>query len=124
MKIEKPQYEGYLWYSDQPRPKILNNEEFELEHISDDANPFIVEGLLFDGKTSISIKYADGGYITSQCNIQELEGVRKEEQEFYSHRMDGRRLKFYQFWRPAEDDLCEKMEVLQPAELVFVGFKK
>ena len=123
MKIEKSQYEGYLWYSNQPQPKVLNNEVFELE-LSDDANPFIVEGLLFDGKISISIKYVDGHYITNHYKIQELENVKKEEQMYYSHRMKGRQLKFYQFWRPIVDELCEKMEVLQPAELVFIGFHK
>jgi CRISPR type III-associated protein (TIGR04423 family) len=34
------------------------------------------------------------------------------------------KMKFRQYWRPVEDDLCEGMKVLQPAELVFVGFEK
>ncbi len=124
MEIEKSQYEGYLWYSDQPQPKILNKEIFELKNILDDANPFIVEGLLFDGKISISIKYVDGRYIINHYDTQELASVKREEHVFYSHRMEGLQLKFYQFWRPIKDELCENMDVLQPAELVFIGFNK
>ena len=95
MKIEKSIYQGYLWYSDQKAPQVLNNEVFELE-IADSSNPFIVEGQLFDGQ--------------------------KVEQVFHSYRMDGEQLKFNLYWREVEDDLCEGMKVLQPAELVFVGF--
>lgn len=120
MKIEKSQYQGYLWYSDKKEPQVLNNEVFELE-ISDNTNPFIIEGQLYDGKKSISIKYVDGKYLVNTYNVDNLD--RKiQEQLFYSHRMDGRRLIFKQNWRPVNDELCEGMQVLQPAELVFVGF--
>lgn len=121
MKIEKSKYQGYLWYSDESKPaKVLNNEEFEIE-IADNANPFIVEGQLFDGQKSISIKYVDGKYFFNTYDLNALDGV-MQEQKFYSHRMGGKQLKFKQIWEEQPDELCEGMQVLQPAELVFVGF--
>ena len=123
MKIEKSKYQGYLWYSDKSTPQPINNEEFELE-IADDENPFIIEGQLYDEnrKKSISIKYVDGKYLFKEYDMVKQNGVEMTEQVFYSHRMDGRQLKFNQYWRPEKDDQCCDMNVLQPAELVFVGF--
>ncbi len=120
MKIEKSKYQGYLWYSDKKEPQVLNNEVFELE-IADNANPFVIEGQLFDGQKSINIKYVDGKYIVNTYDLNALDGV-MQEQKFYSHRMDGKQLKFRQIWKEQPDELCEGMQVLQPAELVFVGF--
>ncbi len=120
MKIEKSTYQGYLWYSNEKQPQVFDNEAFELE-IADDANPFIIDGQLYDGKKSVSIKYVDGKYIVKSYETDSLTGE-FQEQVFHSHRMDGKRLKFKQFWKEQPDDLCEGMKVLQPAELVFVGF--
>lgn len=127
MKIEKSIYEGYLWYSDKPEPKVYIKKELELE-ISEKTNPFIIEGQLFDGTNSISIKYVDGKYIVNRYEVKEADfnDVNIELKEFLPNRMkDIEKLRFLQYWKPQEekDELCEKMEVLQPAELVFIGFK-
>lgn len=121
MVISKSQYEGYLWFSNEKKPLVLDKESFELE-IPDDANPFVVEGFLFDGTKSISIKYLDGKYHIYEYNINDFADQEFREVVFFSHRMDGRKLRFRQYMRSVEDELCEEMEVLQPAELVFVGF--
>ena len=120
MKIEKSKYQGYLWYSDKKNPQVLNNEVFEFE-IADNTNPFVIEGQLYDGQKSISIKYVDGKYIVKTYDLHNLDGE-IQEQMFYSHRMGDRKLYFKQYWRPMNDEQCEGMQVLQPAELVFVGF--
>lgn len=120
MKIEKSKYQGYLWYSDKATPRVLNNEDFELE-INDNENPFIIEGQLFDGVNSISIKFVDGQYIVKSYDVQETE--RKNAQEYLPNRMKDKKLLFVQRWKEQQDDLCEGMQVLQPEELVFVGFK-
>lgn len=120
MKIEKSKYQGYLWYSDKKEPQVLHDEVFELE-IADNTNPFVIEGQLFDGQKSISIKYVDGKYIVNTYDLNTLDGV-MQEQTFHSHRMEGKLLKFKQIWKNQSDELCEGMQVLQPAELVFVGF--
>ncbi len=127
MKIEKSIYEGYLWYSNKTEPKILNEEEFELE-ISDNENPFVIEGQLFDADRmlSISIKYVDGKYICNSYNVDSIDFNRSnvEKKEFHSNRMNGYKLQFLQYWTEKEDDLCEGMKVLRPTKSVFVGFIK
>lgn len=120
MKIEKSKYQGYLWYSNEKEPKVLTDEVFELE-IPESTNPFIIEGQLYDGKKSISIKYVDGKYIVNTYELDKLDRV-IQDQVFYSHRMGGKQLKFKQIWKEQPDELCEGMQVLQPVELVFVGF--
>lgn len=127
MKIEKSKYQGYLWYSDKKDPDYFENREFDLQK-DDGENPFIIEGQLYDGKNSISIKYVDGKYLCKEYELSQFDAddIVKKEEVFYSHRMDGKQLKFNQYWREQEDldNLCEGMKALQPAELVFVGFKK
>lgn len=129
-QIEKSTYQGYLWYSDKDQPKVLNNEDLEIT-LDKKINPFIIEGHLFDGKQSISIKYLDGKYIVKKYILDELSEKDFTEQSFLAHRMgDVKALKFRQYWgesegkygRKQKDELCEGMSVLQPAVLVFVGF--
>jgi CRISPR type III-associated protein (TIGR04423 family) len=141
MKIEKAKYQGYLWYSDEQVPKILDDEVFELE-IGNTQNPFIIEGQLFDGIHSISIKFIDGKYIVKQFIISDFEGIDKDDLYLYPNRMkilddNNLKLHFCQYWRAKADKYCggdtndtnrldskdNGMLVLQPAELVFVGFK-
>lgn len=123
MKINKSKYQGYIWYSNAQNPQVITDDkEFELE-VLDNVNPFVIEGQLYDGERSISIKFVDGEYIVKDILVSDIKGEKKE-QTFYSNRMDGRILKFIQFWREESDEYCEGMKVLQPKELVFVGFEK
>lgn len=125
MKISNSKYTGYIWYSDQNKPKLFNNEDPNID-IEDNINPFIIEGQLFDGTKSISIKYVDGKYCVKEYILSDMKGEVKD-LIFYANRMgEKRQLKFKQYWREDdendEDALCENMKVLQPKELVFVGF--
>lgn len=121
MKIEKSKYTGYLWYSNKTKPQVLNNEEFGLEK-EDSENPFIIEGQLCDDKKSISIKFVDGKYIVNTYILSNYEEA--EIEEYVPNRMeDVEKLKFKREWKAESDDLCCGMNVLQPAELVFVGLK-
>ena len=70
-QIEKSTYQGYLWYSDKDQPKVLNNVDSEIT-LDETKNPFVIEGQLFDGKRSISIKYVDGKYIVKKYVLAEL----------------------------------------------------
>ncbi len=123
-KIEKSKYQGYLWYSDKTKPKVLIDQDFELE-LCETNNPFIVEGQLFDGNVSISIKYVDGKYIAHKIDVQaEYPDKEYTEREFIANKMGGvDKLIFRQYWKAQPDELCEGMPVLQPDVLVFVGFK-
>ena len=121
MKIDKSKYTGYLWYSNETIPQVKNDEDFELE-INDSENPFIIEGQLCDDKKSISIKFVDGKYIVKTSTLSDYEGADIE--EYVPNRMDNvEKLLFKRAWKEEKDDLCCGMEVLQPAELVFVGLK-
>ncbi len=125
MNIKKSIYEGYLWYSNAQSPQVID-KEFDLT-IDDNHNPFIVEGQLCDvhNRHSISIKFVDGQYIIKEYDFTEddFSNPEIEVKTFLSNRMGGKKLQFLQYWRAEKDPLCEHMEVLQSAELVFVGFK-
>jgi len=130
-------YDGYLWWSDQPTPQILNNEPIKELPIGN--NPFIIEGQLFDSENnkSYSIRFVDGEYLINCFDLNELSELEYIKKEYLPNRIDGvQKLCFREFWRPVKDKLCgskigeekekefEGMEVLQPAEVVFVGFNK
>lgn len=147
-------YEGYLWMSDRSSPIVVNagqslgKIEYEIHPVLyvfgtdsqpdenklnplKSENPFIIEGYLFDAKNniSISIKHVDGKYMVKALDLSTLPEL-CEEQVFLSYRMEAiKKLIFKQVWREEKDEYCdwegnEKMQVLQPAEFVFVGFKK
>jgi CRISPR type III-associated protein (TIGR04423 family) len=118
-------YEGYLWWSHATSPKVYQNQQLP-EWPEGKSNPFIIEGQLYDksNKKSFSIRFVDGNYLI-QCfdlnKLKELECIKKE---YLPNRFpeDINKLCFREFWRPVKDELCEGMNVLQPAETVFVGF--
>lgn len=124
----KGKYEGYIWLSDATHPTVFPGKDDNSIVLDEEANPFIIEGALFDkanGK-SISIKYVDGRYIISEHNVSpdEMNGndhiIRKN---YLAHRMHGvKGLSYLQYWRKEADPLCEEMETLQPDKLVFIGF--
>lgn len=124
MKIDRSTYDGYIWYSDSAKPEVMENRGFELE-IDDCANPFVVEGQLFDRSRNLSysIRYVDGRHICIKYDLNTLEGENTVD-VFCSNKMDDRKLRFVTYWKAESDPLCEGMEVLQPNEVVFVGFEK
>lgn len=127
MKIEKSIYDGYLWYSNDPNPVVLKNEEKEIL-LTDEENPFIIEGQLYDRvrMRSYSIKFVDGKYICNEYEVKSSDFNKSDVdiKTFYANRMDNLKLQFLQYWKEEVDELCEGMKVLQPKELVFVGFVK
>lgn len=127
MKIEKSIYDGYIWYSDESNPKVFQDEEFEFD-TDKIENPFIIEGQLYDDqkKISYSIKFVDGKYVCKKYEVESTDFNKKdvEIKTFHANRMDDLKLQFLQYWKEEDDELCEGMKVLQPAELVFIGFVK
>lgn len=117
------EYEGYLWYSNQPKPEQRN--KIRLEDFTD--LPFIVEGNLYSGKEgiSINIKNIDGEYFVTQGVLKDLPTDQITEQEFLAHKLDGvKKIKMIQFWNEIEDELCEGMKTLKPGWQAFKGFIK
>ena len=130
MEINKQaRYEGDIWQSDQTQPRVLLDEVFDVESITDDINPFVIEGLLWNAADgiSISIRYADGKHIIKEHQVanEELQGTSTVTPERYiSHIKGVGRLCFLRYWKAEEDELCEGFEALRPEKLVFVGFEK
>lgn len=136
LHIPRGSYVGYIWLSDEAKPIIIpeQNDRYDLEQdgldFSSDQNPFVIEGLLFDASRnlSITIKYVDGGYIVNEYSVDRLASSDFKEVTYQSHRMDGRKLKFRQYWEESEDEFCDDpqeargMKTLRPGKLVFVGF--
>lgn len=135
-----PQYEGYLWWSDSSLPIIYDgsttlpitfDEQFSTLLSPDSAaNPFIVEGNLWDAanRVSIYIKYVDGKHLVRKVDLKLTDASGKfeyTEVTYAPHRMDGiSGLKFRQYWKAESLPFCEGMEALQPSMLTFVGFDK
>lgn len=122
-EIEKSLYTGYIWYSNKTIPDVLLNEEFPLDGLNS-QNAFIVEGQLCNDKISISIKFVDGEYIICKYDLSNYEKTAAI--EFVPNRMSDKgveKLMFKRVWEAEKDPLCCDMDVLQPKELVFVGFK-
>lgn len=136
--IKAGNYTGYLWYSDSNKPvifvngKAINNDtqiDFSEDYvIQDGTNPFIIEGQLFDNNISYSIKFLDGRYMIKKFDLSKMEGE-YDELVFLGNRISVSNksswLKFRQYWKEKTDDIfCMGMNVMQPAERVFVGFKE
>lgn len=132
-QIKNAKYEGYLWQSDQSKPRIIGEGEPLSLTLIDGENPFVVEGLLWNREENIStqIRYVDGKYFIATYE------VKQEEQEeladsatmtpvtYLPHRLPGvKALKFLRQWEEVKDELCENMPTLQLKANIFVGFEK
>ena len=117
--------EGYLWWSDQQKPKVYQDELIDI-CLDETENPFVVEGLLYDeeNKESYSVKYVDGLYLINKYKVDESDfiNIDNEEKSYLSNRMDGRWLKFIRYWEEKEDRNCMDMPVLTLTKNVFIGF--
>ena len=125
-------YEGYLWMSDKKEPVKLEEETLGelLNGITDNSNPFVVEGQLYcsTAKKSYSIKYVDGEHIVIEYDFEKRPEdwfhTEDDDKAFITNRLvDISKIKFRQFWKPEPDELCNGMNVLVPAAYVFVGFE-
>ena len=119
-------FEGYLWISDSEKP-VQSQEEIiaMLNDITDNSNPFIIEGQLYGEKAnkSYSIKYVDGKHLVVEYILTELPKDYNEK-SFIANRLENiAKIKFRQYWKAEADKLCEGMDVLVPAEYVFTGFE-
>lgn len=141
-QIDKANYEGYIWWSDQPAPKVFDGKEEVDITLCNTDNPFIIEGNLWDAEhhRSISIRYADGRYYVRKVDVtpQELEGIDDKtldaaegqvatvKKEYVPNKMPEwvSALRFLQYWKAENDPMCEGMPTLRPSQLVFIGFKK
>ncbi len=125
----KGNYVGYIRMSDATKPKVC----FPAQHVDitldDQANPFVIEGELYDAEKgqSVSIRFVDGHYIVKEFPVkaEDLKGSnRVTRKEYLAQRMPGvGKVIYLRYWDEVEDPFCEGMTSLQPGDLVFVGFK-
>lgn len=121
-------YIGYLWYSDESKPRIFNPEFLEKSMFT--QLPFILEGYLYsadEGGVCINIKNIEGEYHIHQINLQEVDQNCLERYSFLTtsafRDLGIKKFKAIQFWSAEKDEFCEGMEVLQPAWIAFEGFE-
>lgn len=119
-------YNGYIWYGNENKPEVFLNKPVT-DSISLEAGtlPFIVEAQLCSTDYSYSIKMLDGEYFAIRYDLASLEGKDYVEHRYLSNlKASTGRLVFREYWHPVPDvENCEGMNVLQPGELVFVGFE-
>jgi CRISPR type III-associated protein (TIGR04423 family) len=123
--IQIKKCEGYLWWRDQQKPKVYQDELIDI-CLDETENPFVVEGLLYDeeNKESYSIKYVDGKYLIYKYKVDESDLINQDNEvkSYLSNRMDNRWLKFLRYWEEKEDENCMGMPVLTLTKNVFIGF--
>ena len=122
--IPAGRYQGYIWYSDQQKPQVLNDVPFDGLELTA-GNPFIIEGQLLDTeeRLSYSIHFVDGAYLAYRYNLDDLPKDSPVLTYVASFADAPGALKFISVWREEADPLCEGMQVLTPAENVFAGFE-
>lgn len=122
-------YEGYLWWSDQENPDVYNNQPIVNQlnkpiWPKQDTNPFIIEGNLWDNdKNSYLIRFIDGEYLVYKFELNGDEMVTLHEY-LPNAKLATTNLLFKEVWTAQPDPLCNGFEVLKPAFIAFVGFKK
>ncbi len=122
-------YIGYVRMSDATQNRVFASPQTVDITLDDSANPFIVEGELYDaGKgESLTIRYADGHYFVQTFHVSPekmRDTIHVTRKEYLPSRMPGvGKLVYLQFWDEVSDPFCEGMTTLQPGNLVFVGFK-
>jgi|SRR5690625_384176 len=118
------EYEGYLWYSNAQKPKVIT--KIKQEDFS--KLPFIIEGNLYakDEGISIAIKNIDGEYFITQAQVKDLPQDQVTNQKFVAHKLDDvKKIKIIQYWEESgKEELLEGMKTLIPSWKAFVGFKK
>jgi len=119
-------YEGYLWWSDQPKPEVyLNDKPIRLPEEGD--NPFVIEGNLWckDSETSYLIRFVDGKYMIYKFEMKDVAPQLVTVHKYLPNRINGiEKLVFKEVWREQAAPSCMGFNVLKPAFIAFVGFKK
>lgn len=141
-EIPSLKYDGYLWYSDEDRPRIIEEGKYiereskALETFwgatfcnSDlDEHPFVVEGALYskEKNISITIRNIDGEYLAHQFDLKELdtEHYRNIEHSWFLAKDQVRKANMLEVWELAKDEhkLCAGIPSYRPVFWVFKGF--
>ena len=118
-------YEGYLWMSNENKPRIFAPAAMIDRTLLEGLNPFVAEGYLYNKEqgVSISIKSPNGRPCAHRFLVNAAD-FQSKSVEYHAHRMDGKHLLFLRYWAAKPDGACLGMPVLTLDKMVFVGFKK
>jgi len=124
-EIPDLKFTGYIWYSNNAKPKILENEKANFSNF--DKNQFIIEANLFaeNENISINIKHIDGKYYISIIELNNIpENAEIIEKVYLANPTVSKteKLIFKQCWQEFVDENCENMKVLKPTWTAFTGF--
>lgn len=118
-------YEGYIWMSNESKPRILTGMNIP-DKLIGNCNPFIIEAELWDkdNMTSYAIHHAGNQTICQAYKVKESDFNDKDIvlQSYASHRMGGFGLRFLEYWVPTDDPQCLNMPTLELTKRVFIGF--
>ena len=123
-------YEGYLWMSNENKPRVFYPEAEIESQLFNTPSPFVAEGYLFNKKkgVSFSIKYVDGQYLIyrNEVKLSDFDSENTDTVSCLTLRMSSSEIlwaKFLRYWQEKPDLECLKMNVLEVEKEVFVGFK-
>ena len=111
-------YEGYLWLSNENKPKLSYPAAKIDAQLFKNLNPFVAEGYL----------YIDGQYhiYETEVNPTDISNEDVDKIEYLTWRMPNSSTlwaKFLRYWHEVEDAKCLDMKVLEVEKEVFVGFR-
>lgn len=121
-RIPSGNYEGYLWFSDEQKPKVFPRDGAFTDDLESKVIPFVVEGWLYDRENnkSYAIRYLDGEYLRT---AYDLAATSEAPVEYMAHDLEGiETFKVVEHWAPEPDPYCAKMPVLRHAWTAFAGF--
>lgn len=121
-KYKGDPFEGYLWYSDQQKPKTFNDTTEDLSLLLTDL-PFVVEGRIFypTQKRSLHIQNMDGEYLIGRVELNDS----SHDATWPAHRMESgiTKLKIKIGSALLPDPLNPPFKVNTPSWRAFVGFE-
>ena len=113
-------FDGYYWYSNKPKPEIINNTEIVKSKLT--QLPFVIEANFYsrETETSIQIKNIDGKYDIAIIDLKDCIIA----PQFYLGHDIGQDYQVVEAWEEVEDELLEGMKTQVPSWVAFKGFIK
>ena len=118
-------YEGYFWYSDAKKPKLVQNEPIDSSVFKN--LPFIIEGNLYakEEAISINIRNIDGIYHITQFDLNQLDPDLHHRVSYIGHDIGEKNFVVIEAWEEQKDDeLLAGLSTRVPVWSAFAGFTK
>ena len=123
-QIPNLDYQGYLWFSDDSHPEVIDTKNpFDAKKLTD--LPFVVEGMLYAPKDKVSIRIVNfnGDYKIAKMELVEMPEDGQKTYLLKKRFGNHHRIKMYEHWEEQPDPINQNRPVLQPAWSAFIGFQ-